>query len=209
VEVLPVEPGVDHGVGGPVDAGVDGRGRTRWRGVALRRIETWYQGATGRRKGKSGAVTAIQRLGPALNLDLHFHIVHLDGVFDRGADDALHFFLRAPSTGDIEGLGLPAAGDDCTSGDPAAFAPRRAWNAQHDSVPDGTPNSTLARAAPTSSARSVAFRFSSAVYVRDFRDLIDDLRASTLGRTGVSGVSGQLRVVRVRQEQLREMRRAG
>ncbi|MBM4368777.1 MAG: hypothetical protein FJ102_21365, partial [Deltaproteobacteria bacterium] len=37
-------------------------------------------------------------------LNLHFHIVHLDGVFDRGGDDALHFFPRAPSTGDIEGL---------------------------------------------------------------------------------------------------------
>ncbi|MBM4369331.1 MAG: transposase, partial [Deltaproteobacteria bacterium] len=47
--------------------------------VAPRRIETWYQGATGRRKGKSGAVTAIQRLGSALNLHLHFHIVHLRG----------------------------------------------------------------------------------------------------------------------------------
>jgi len=72
--------------------------------VALRRIESWYQNATDRRGGRSGAVTAIQRFGSALNLNLHFHIVHLDGVFDRGGDDALHFFPRAPSTGDIEGL---------------------------------------------------------------------------------------------------------
>ena len=49
-------------------------------------------------------MTAIQRFGSALNLDLHFHIVHLDGVFDRGGDDALRFFQHAPTTEDIEGL---------------------------------------------------------------------------------------------------------
>jgi len=72
--------------------------------VALHAIEGWYRNATGRRKGRSGAVTAIQRFGSALNLNLHFHIVHLDGVFDRGADDALGFFTAPPSTEDIEGL---------------------------------------------------------------------------------------------------------
>lgn len=72
--------------------------------VALRRIESWYKNATGRRGGRSGAVTAIQRFGSALNLNLHFHIVHLDGVFDRGADEALHFFQHTPTTEDIEGL---------------------------------------------------------------------------------------------------------
>jgi hypothetical protein len=40
----------------------------------------------------------------SLNLNLHFHVVSLDGVFDRGADDALHFFQATPTTGDVERL---------------------------------------------------------------------------------------------------------
>ena len=72
--------------------------------VALQRIESWYKNATGRREGKSGAVTAIQRFGSALNLNLHYHMVHLDGLFDRGADGALQFFHHTPTTEDIEGL---------------------------------------------------------------------------------------------------------
>lgn len=49
-------------------------------------------------------MTAIQRFGSALNLNLHFHIVHLDGVFDRGGDSALHFFSATPTTEDVERL---------------------------------------------------------------------------------------------------------
>lgn len=72
--------------------------------IALGRIERWYRTATGRRGGRSGAVTAIQRFGSALNLNLHFHVIHLDGVFDRGADDALRFFRASPTTEDVERL---------------------------------------------------------------------------------------------------------
>ena len=72
--------------------------------TALRRVERWYRGATGRRLGKSGAITVIQRFGSALNLNLHFHVIHLDGVYDRGADGALRFFQSTPATDDIEGL---------------------------------------------------------------------------------------------------------
>ena len=46
----------------------------------------------------------MQRFGSALNLNLHFHVVHLDGLFDRGADDALRFFQHTPTTEDIESL---------------------------------------------------------------------------------------------------------
>lgn len=70
--------------------------------VALRRITRWYRKATGRPLGKSGAVTSIQRFGSALNLNVHFHMVHLDGVYDRGADDALRFFQATPTNEDIE-----------------------------------------------------------------------------------------------------------
>jgi hypothetical protein len=72
--------------------------------VSLRAIGRWYRQATGRKGGKTGSVTAIQRFGSALNLNLHFHIIHLDGVFDRGADGALRFFEATPTTDDIEAL---------------------------------------------------------------------------------------------------------
>ena len=72
--------------------------------IALRRIERWYRKTTGRKWGKSGAVTAIRRFGSALNLNLHVHVVHIDGVFDRGKDDALHFFQKTPTTEDVERL---------------------------------------------------------------------------------------------------------
>ena len=72
--------------------------------AALRCVARWYRGATGRSRGKSGSVTVIQHFGSALNLNLHFHIVHLDGVYDRGADGKLRFFQAPLSTADIEGL---------------------------------------------------------------------------------------------------------
>ena len=72
--------------------------------TALRCVERWYRGATGRTRGKPGAITVLQRFGSALNLNLHFHVVHLDGVYDRGADGALRFFQATPSTADIEAL---------------------------------------------------------------------------------------------------------
>ena len=49
-------------------------------------------------------MTVIQRFGFAVNLNLHFHIVHLDGLFDRGADEALRFFGATPTTADVEAL---------------------------------------------------------------------------------------------------------
>lgn len=77
--------------------------------VALRQITKWYRKATGRPRGKSGAVTSIQRFGSALNLNVHFHIIHLDGVYDRGADEALRFFQATPRDEDIEALAVNIA----------------------------------------------------------------------------------------------------
>ena len=85
--------------------------------AAVRRITRWYRKATGRPLGKSGAVTSIQRFGSALNLNVHFHIIHLDGVYDAhwgatgvrarlGADDALRFFQATPTNEDIEALAI-------------------------------------------------------------------------------------------------------
>lgn len=50
--------------------------RATWRGVA---------------DGRSGAVMVIQRFGGALNLNLHFHALVLDGVFTRAGEDPLVF----------------------------------------------------------------------------------------------------------------------
>jgi hypothetical protein len=50
--------------------------RALWRGVA---------------DGRSGAVMVIQRFGGALNLNLHFHALVLDGVFARAAEGQLVF----------------------------------------------------------------------------------------------------------------------
>ena len=36
--------------------------------------------------GRSGAVTIVQRFGGALNLNIHFHILALDGVFEKDGD---------------------------------------------------------------------------------------------------------------------------
>ena len=48
--------------------------------------------------GEPGAVTAIQRFGSALNLNVHFHTLFLDGVFTREASGALRFVAMPPPT---------------------------------------------------------------------------------------------------------------
>jgi hypothetical protein len=73
--------------------------------VALRTIERWYAAAAGVPKsGRTGSVTATQRFGSALNLNLHFHCIFLDGIYTRGADDRLSFRRVVPHTEDIERL---------------------------------------------------------------------------------------------------------
>jgi len=50
--------------------------------------------------GRSGSLTVIQRFGGALNLNIHFHTLALDGVFTT-ADDGLQFHPTPPPT-DVE-----------------------------------------------------------------------------------------------------------
>jgi len=40
-----------------------------------------------RSTGATGAVTLIQRFGSALNLNIHFHMLVLDGAYLVGAED--------------------------------------------------------------------------------------------------------------------------
>ena len=45
-----------------------------------------------RKRARTGAVTLIQRFGSALNLNVHFHMLFLDGVYVVGADGRLQRF---------------------------------------------------------------------------------------------------------------------
>jgi hypothetical protein len=61
--------------------------------------------ASGRRDGRTGTVTVIQRFGGALNLNVHFHTLAVDGVFVREPDGSLRFVAgKAPSNTEIEAL---------------------------------------------------------------------------------------------------------
>lgn len=59
-----------------------------------------------RNTARTGAVTFIQRFGSALNLNVHFHILFLDGVYSAGFDDQKQVFRRvnAPTKADLEAL---------------------------------------------------------------------------------------------------------
>ena len=62
-----------------------------------------------RKDGATGAVTLIQRFGSALNLNIHFHILFLDGVYVYRANRPPRFQrVRAPDKSELEDL-LPRA----------------------------------------------------------------------------------------------------
>ena len=52
--------------------------------------------------GQCGAITAIQRFGSALNINVHFHALVLDGVFSRPAPGAAPVFHPLPAPTDEE-----------------------------------------------------------------------------------------------------------
>jgi hypothetical protein len=54
------------------------------------------------RRAHAGAVTFVQRFGDALNLNVHFHVLALDGVYDAGDSEAPRFVrLDAPDDAEI------------------------------------------------------------------------------------------------------------
>jgi hypothetical protein len=54
---------------------------------------------------RSGAVTLIQRFGSALNLNIHFHMLFLDGVYVEGSDGSLRFrWVKAPTSTELSRL---------------------------------------------------------------------------------------------------------
>ena len=50
------------------------------------------------KKLKCGAVTFIQRFGDALNLNLHYHLFAIDGVYSLDEKGNIHFLRVAPPT---------------------------------------------------------------------------------------------------------------
>jgi hypothetical protein len=56
----------------------------------------------GLRDGQCGAITVIQRFGGALNLNVHFHSLVLDGVFTRARPTAAPVFQAQPAPTDAE-----------------------------------------------------------------------------------------------------------
>jgi hypothetical protein len=58
-----------------------------------------------RKEGATGAVTLIQRFGSALNLNIHFHILFLDGVYAYRDNRPPRFQrVKAPDKSELEGL---------------------------------------------------------------------------------------------------------
>ena len=58
-----------------------------------------------KKDARTGAVALIQRFGGALNLNVHFHMLVLDGVYIERADGSLRFRrVGAPTTAELEGL---------------------------------------------------------------------------------------------------------
>jgi hypothetical protein len=76
--------------------------------VLVRVVLGWYR-RRGRRAGvldgQSGTVTVVQRFGSGLELNVHYHLLGLDGVFAPGPDGTLRFHrLPPPSDADVARL---------------------------------------------------------------------------------------------------------
>ena len=60
---------------------------------------------SGHDEGRTGTVTVIQRFGGALNLNIHFHTLAVDGVFVREPNGSLSFAAaKTPTDDEVEGL---------------------------------------------------------------------------------------------------------
>ena len=72
-------------------------------GIVYRCIATHLIRKAGfsRRTAQTGAVTLIQRFGSALNRNVHFHMLFLDGVYVERPDGSLRFrWIKAPTSGE-------------------------------------------------------------------------------------------------------------
>jgi len=80
-----------------------GARRRVWRAVSR-----WYEhraASLGHPGGRTGAVVVVQRFGSALNLNVHFHMLLLDGVFVDAADGDVRWVrVPAPTTSEVQVL---------------------------------------------------------------------------------------------------------
>ena len=73
--------------------------------VFLRTVQAWYRQqarAQGYTTVQCGSVTFVQRFGSALNLNPHFHVLMLDGVYACGLAGAAPVFVPAPPLRDAD-----------------------------------------------------------------------------------------------------------
>jgi ribosomal protein S27E len=76
-------------------------------GIVVRAISGFLIKKTGCKNtnGYTGSVTLIQRFGSALNLNLHFHILFIDGVYQQKDNGKLHFLrVNAPTVNELNAL---------------------------------------------------------------------------------------------------------
>ena len=76
-------------------------------GIVYRTIATHLTHRASYKKstGHTGAVTLIQRFGSALNLNIHFHMLFLDGVYVGKAGSSARFRrVKAPSSAELTQL---------------------------------------------------------------------------------------------------------
>lgn len=68
-------------------------------------LNAHLQSAAGIEKGLSGLVVFIQRFGSAANLNIHFHVIALDGVYGKKSTGRLKFYAaQAPTNERIQNL---------------------------------------------------------------------------------------------------------
>jgi len=75
-------------------------------GIAYRAIAAHLVRTAGLtlKTGRTGAVTLIQRFGSALNLNIHFHLLALDGVYEVTAADPGFRCVAPPTAAELEVL---------------------------------------------------------------------------------------------------------
>jgi hypothetical protein len=76
-------------------------------GIVYRVIATHLIKKAGfsRKTARTGAVTLIQRFGSALNLNIHFHMLFLDGVYVERGDGSIRFrWVKAPTSAELTRL---------------------------------------------------------------------------------------------------------
>jgi len=70
--------------------------------IVHREIRRFLVHKTGVRRGQTGAVTLVQRFGPAANLNIHLHGLVLDGVYQSGTAECRAKLLRRVFRVDLE-----------------------------------------------------------------------------------------------------------